>query len=152
MGFLDWGDRLDDRVITRLRRPPESLRTADTEVSAWWDNLSREERNRFLLDVERSVVFRDPLLARARVAAMEFYGPRSTNLLLLAFLPAVVGLGLAALLNDDLEISFSLTIIVASIVLMIAAARRIQRERVETAKVIADLTAQIAERRPAPPD
>jgi hypothetical protein len=151
MGFVKWGDRLDDRIVRRIQRPPRSLRSADTDVTEWWQQLPREARNDFLLDVQRGVIFRDPLLARARVAALEFYSARGVFVPLAFLMPLVVALSIAAFMNEGLESTFALVIVAAMGVLGFAVGRRIQRERLESARVIAELVAELADAREAGP-
>lgn len=71
MGFVDWGDRLDDRLLGRWGRPYESLQSGDDGVEAWWSRLSAADRRNFVVDLNKGVVPTEPVRARAAVAMFE---------------------------------------------------------------------------------
>lgn len=144
MGLVDRGDRLDDRIVRRIQRPPRSLRSDDADVTAWWQQLPREARNDFLLDVQRGAIFRDPLLARARVAVLELYGARGLVTHLGFLMPLVIALSIAAFMNQGLAWTFTFVIVAAMGVLGFAVGRRIQHERINNARVIAELVNELA--------
>lgn len=100
MGLLDWGDRIDDRVLGRFGRPPDTLESGDPEVESWWAALSLKERRNVLVDANRGELPTGNMVDQRRRNAIELLQLRQTRrfagawLLSLALLAGIAAIAL----------------------------------------------------------